>query len=150
MCKINKDLEDFGPRLRNTDGHNGSCRKCVTAKVLARRNKNIEGYNARNRELALVPTSRYSRFKKRCLYSGKDFRLTFEQWSDLVLDMKCHYCSGVLEYKGCALDRKDNKIGYLLDNVVPCCKECNRLKGPSLSYEEMMAVSVLLGKLRSR
>lgn len=149
-CKATKNIGDFGPRKKNTDGHNGSCRRCMTDRVLERRRANIDQFNARSREIATVPKSRFSRFKKRCLNTDKDFQLTFDQWSTLVLGNPCHYCDGQLETKGCALDRKDNSIGYICHNVVPCCKECNRLKGPTLTYIEMLAVSATLKSMRAK
>src|ERR1700742_2772077 len=55
---------------------------------------------------------------------------------------ECAYCgakpaqiSRAYRYNG--LDRKDHRKGYLIDNVVPSCKECNWIKGRSLSYDEM-------------
>lgn len=39
---------------------------------------------------------------------------------------KCHYC--LEEYHGIAFDRLDSKKGYTLDNIVPCCAECNMMK----------------------
>lgn len=42
---------------------------------------------------------------------------------------------GNLTYNG--IDRKNNTLGYLPDNVVPCCKTCNWAKGKK-SYEEFM------------
>ena len=33
------------------------------------------------------------------------------------------------------IDRIDSGVGYVLNNVVPCCKQCNRAKS-DLSYEE--------------
>ena len=42
-------------------------------------------------------------------------------------------CNGVYLYNG--LDRADNKRGYTIDNVVPCCKTCNLAKR-TMSVEE--------------
>jgi hypothetical protein len=42
------------------------------------------------------------------------------------------------------LDRIDSTIGYILSNVVSCCKTCNETKGEHMSYEEMR----ILVKLR--
>lgn len=59
--------------------------------------------------------------------------------SDFVLIIKkdCYYC-GVeprmklkdnLDFLYNGLDRIDNEKGYQIDNVVPCCWDCNRAKG---------------------
>ena len=38
------------------------------------------------------------------------------------------------------IDRKDNSIGYLLENCVSCCFVCNRTKSNFFSAEEMKAI----------
>jgi hypothetical protein len=63
------------------------------------------------------------------------FDLTYDLTLSLLLK-KCTYC-GIYEsavnkygeaYSPMGIDRKDNNIGYLTDNVVTSCKVCNRLK----------------------
>lgn len=66
------------------------------------------------------------------------FSLSFEQFMDLV-QKPCHYCgqepqllplvprqNGTSRANG--IDRKDNSIGYTLDNSLPCCSVCNHAK----------------------
>jgi hypothetical protein len=66
------------------------------------------------------------------------FNLTYSQFKDIT-KKECHYCgcppsnisrshkcNGEYIYNG--IDRKDNKIGYQIDNVVPCCWNCNNAK----------------------
>ena len=36
------------------------------------------------------------------------------------------------------IDRKDSSIGYVSDNVVPCCEHCNMMKA-SLSINEFLS-----------
>ena len=38
---------------------------------------------------------------------------------------KCHYCGSE---KSNGIDRIDSSLGYLPDNVLPCCKICNYMK----------------------
>ena len=147
-CNEEKPLNDFGPRPKNTDGRKGRCHKCETKRMMERYWKDPEKIRIRQRELATNPTTRFSRFKKRCTNQNKEMSLTFEQWS-LLVSNQCVYCSGNLETKGCGLDRVDNNIGYLLGNCVPCCQECNRIKGNKLTYEEMLAVAEVLKNMRS-
>lgn len=42
------------------------------------------------------------------------------------------------------MDRKDNKKGYTPDNIVPCCKRCNRIKSDLFTFEEMLKLSEFL------
>ena len=37
-----------------------------------------------------------------------------------------HGTNGEFRYTG--IDRYDNTLGYTLENSVPCCKQCNRIK----------------------
>lgn len=66
------------------------------------------------------------------------FQLNREQFARLIT-APCVYCGqqrtnnahppgtfGAFHYTG--LDRVDNGAGYVLSNVVPCCKCCNRMK----------------------
>ncbi len=38
----------------------------------------------------------------------------------------CYYCGCKIETIG--LDRKNSKIGYVIENVIPCCFDCNWMK----------------------
>jgi hypothetical protein len=67
---------------------------------------------------------------------GVSFELTFDEVSRLIV-ADCYYCGNPpqsiykrynhnFSYNG--IDRVDNDKGYTTDNVVTCCKECNRAK----------------------
>lgn len=93
---------------------------------------------------------------------GYSFKLSMEEFVALIY-LNCFYCDAkpynkmtntgssgkkikfILYYSG--LDRKDNKKGYTLDNVVPCCKRCNRIKSDLFTYEEMLKLSEFLKEL---
>ena len=66
-----------------------------------------------------------------------EWRLSKDQFNFLTAQ-PCHYCglppsmvcerkTGDFIYSG--IDRKNPNRGYLWDNVVSCCKICNRAKG---------------------
>lgn len=88
----------------------------------------------------------YSNYKADAKRRGLEWLLTDEIF-DCIVIQSCHYCglepsnrktthrnggrknrlrSGDFVYSG--LDRVDNNKGYTIDNVVPCCKQCNRAK----------------------
>lgn len=81
----------------------------------------------------------YYRYKNRAkFYYNNEFELTKEEFKKLT-QQNCFYCgsepksiskskSENSEYVYNGLDRVDTKRGYLLDNVVPCCGMCNRMK----------------------
>jgi hypothetical protein len=47
-----------------------------------------------------------------------------------------------------SLDRINSDIGYLKDNLVTCCWDCNRLKSDKYTYEEFIQFSPILNKIR--
>jgi hypothetical protein len=78
--------------------------------------------------------------------NGIDFKLSKREFEYLI-QMDCHYCgaepSNVMRkkrvtkipgYRYNGIDRIDNDKGYQLDNVVPCCMWCNRMK-KGLTYD---------------
>ena len=71
-----------------------------------------------------------------------------EQHAQLVT-MPCHYCAGLLNPTGSALDRVDNGRGYEPDNVVPCCTVCNVIKGQHLTHDEMAVAMHMVKKYRN-
>lgn len=72
--------------------------------------------------------------QKSCIYCGK---LPFQNTKAIYTP---HHYMGI--------DRKDNKKGYTLDNVAPCCTRCNSVKGQHLSFEEMKIAMAAIAKKR--
>lgn len=77
---------------------------------------------------------------------GFGFTLTVDDFRFLT-SSNCFYCgrcpaqrleTQAEHYLYNGLDRKDNSLGYTIENVVPCCWPCNELKG-SYSFEEFLA-----------
>lgn len=81
---------------------------------------------------------------------NKDFNITLLEFLALCRQ-NCHYCNqepayrkrkvskGRITYEAYAngIDRKDNDIGYILENCLPCCPICNFAKR-SMSYNEFI------------
>jgi hypothetical protein len=68
-----------------------------------------------------------------------DFSLTIEQAYDLSQSC-CTYCERdkvnlVQGFEYVGLDRIENDKGYTYDNVQPCCKTCNTMKGKMTAPE---------------
>jgi hypothetical protein len=77
------------------------------------------------------------------------FTITFDQWVELVKAEKCGYCGKPLPPAGGGIDRKNSKLGYILENCAPCCKSCNEIRGhDNISYDEMFEVMALLNRIR--
>lgn len=65
---------------------------------------------------------------------GHSFELTWDEFYELIIS-NCYYCSRPptqsRDKKFNGIDRKDNTLGYILGNVVPCCITCNKAKASS-------------------
>lgn len=66
--------------------------------------------------------------------------------------MPCTYCNGVFgQVKfGKGLDRIDHKKDYTRDNVLPCCRTCNRIRGDDITVKEARSMILHLLKLRKK
>lgn len=77
----------------------------------------------------------WNKCKNRARKKGIPFTLTKKQVGSLIFQ-NCHYCGqepkqsfGTKNYQPYnGLDRMDSDKGYTIDNVVPCCGNCNRHK----------------------
>ena len=69
--------------------------------------------------------------------SFQEFEKFFEQ--------DCYYCGESFERGKCSysLDRIDNTLGYLKDNVVACCYACNHAKA-SLTKDQFIGLCQLI------
>lgn len=93
----------------------------------------------------------------RLLYSYKQsakkrnlvFELSLEEFKNIT-KQNCHYCGSIGTpfaencnkksnglYIGNGIDRKDNSLGYILENCLPCCTWCNQMK-LNKTYEEFV------------
>lgn len=68
---------------------------------------------------------RYRQYQDSAKSRGLEFALTFDEFCSFW-KKDCTYCGSEIETIG--LDRIDSSIGYNIDNVVPCCWSCNRMK----------------------
>jgi len=127
ICDCGKEFQISTANL--TGGQTKSC-GCYIAELRKK------GMIKLNPESAIEEQYRLTRgqAKKR----NKDFDLTYEQYKKIVIN-DCHYCgaepyqkySKVKNSKKIKLngiDRINTKIGYTIDNCVPCCGVCNTMK----------------------
>jgi 5-methylcytosine-specific restriction endonuclease McrA len=96
-------------------------------------------------------SQRFQRCRGRTKARGYNWSITKEEWLNLI-NKPCHYCGISLDgiTKGSALDRLNNSKDYDLDNVVPCCYECNMIKGSLLTPEETHAAILAIKQIRAQ
>lgn len=75
----------------------------------------------------------YTNSKRGALKRGYTFTLTYEQFRNVILGQQCYYCAN----PATGLDRISSNMGYETDNIVACCKICNRMKN-TLSQENFL------------
>lgn len=82
---------------------------------------------------------RFSIVKSSAKSRGLSCTLNKEQYQDLI-GKSCFYCDNYLatvqDSTGIGLDRLDNSRGYEIDNVIPCCVVCNRVRNEHFTPEE--------------
>ena len=96
-------------------------------------------------------------YRKSASNRGYEFSITENRIMELIKE-PCRYCgtkphniqknkygNGDFIYNG--IDRIDNNLGYTKDNVVPCCKICNRMKGSSSVAEFLGRVDAIYKNL---
>jgi len=94
-------------------------------------------------------------------YNAKDANractLTYDDFVTLTKITNCHYCDEVIKWKAHTgkdgkmayyLDRMDNNIGYIKENCVVCCTNCNRIKSNKFTYDEMIRMGEVLREIK--
>lgn len=139
-CTSCKELKLFSNFYKMKTGKYGLKSTCIPCYLVYQREKrNLpEAIQKRkksmyriNRALKTRYWAMLSRHKK---FSGKV--IEFDEYSILIKN-NCYYCKSLLPEAGIGLDRINNTIGYTINNVIPCCANCNMTRGDRYSIEEM-------------
>lgn len=69
----------------------------------------------------------YKQYTSGALKRSLKFELTMEHFTSLI-SKPCYYCNHQKEGEANGIDRMDNEKGYIIDNCLPCCEMCNRMK----------------------
>lgn len=156
-CLEFKSLDCFSVRKNRKRGYTYYCKECIRP-VKATITRSYYALNKGRVKLAAYKRSLtsggvYKELKRNrtrrnlevCSFEDFDF------WYSKRIKA-CEYCSlpesrlSKVEYipklyrKRLTIDRKDNKLGYLTDNMVLACFKCNQIKGNLLSYKEMLYI----------
>lgn len=111
-CKTKKPSSCFYKDRHRKNGLGFWCKSCSSE------------YQKINR--LINPGKRWSEIKQNAFSRGLPFTLTREQFAEFW-KKPCSYCSEPIEHIG--LDRIENNLGYVYENVVSCCGQCNSMKG---------------------
>jgi hypothetical protein len=149
-----------GYEFVSSSNHQKYCQDCRTlsqkmfrAKYNGKNNKrlSINYYKnvEKNRAIALRnhyrkttnPKTRLRLIKSGATKRGLEFNISLEWYLENGWKKKCYYCGGDTQD---GLDRIDNSVGYIENNLVPCCINCNRAKATITQKDFLlMCVSVV-------
>lgn len=121
-CNQEKNLDQFHKNKNRSDGLNGFCKNCIKSY------KYSKYYSMHYKTLS----GKFSHYKSSAKERNILWKLTYEEFSKFW-NNNCLYCNEIISTIG--LDRVNNEQGYIMGNVVPCCKICNFSKG-NLSIAE--------------
>lgn len=129
QCRCDCGNETIVPTGDLRSGHTQSC-GCYKVDQIAKALTKAPGVSARNQA--------YLQYKYRAKRSRIEFKMSLEKFIELS-QKNCYYCdckpshvyqtiakNGTYIYNG--IDRVDNSFGYIEDNIVSCCKDCNFMK----------------------
>jgi hypothetical protein len=107
----------------------------------------MECYQVDIARKARKTNAKYGRLKYTAAQRGLTLTISQDEYEALTKHASCHYCGGPIEETGSGIDRKDNALGYSIDNVVPSCRWCNVVKNDRYSYEEMVRLGSVVGEI---
>jgi len=111
------------------------CAECGNMRITSKRLPN--GLSRCSRCQAWhTPKTLFNVYVRSASKRGLTFELSLEAFSEIICQ-PCHYCGNKspIENRLIGADRIDNLKGYESDNVVPCCWDCNQMKGSKTSDE---------------
>ena len=82
----------------------------------------------------------YHMMRKRATQKERTWEISEDEFNNIT-SLPCNYC-GFSEGR-VGMDRKDNDVHYKIDNVLPCCCTCNRMKG-RLKYDLFIQKAVMI------
>lgn len=127
-CKTTKILSFFYKDKTQKDGYFHYCKECQRERVRKKRTRKRYKVN-----------EYFYRYKRTDNDKNRENDLDKEFLSNAMKSI-CFYCEDI---ERIGLDRINNNIGHLKNNVVPCCYSCNVLRSNEFFHEEM----ILMGKV---
>ena len=130
-----------------------NCNSIIKCKGLCHKHYNSQCYHKNPNKFKQYDRSNSRRFKRLIAFCKREnipTDLTFETWLKVIQNNKCFYCTKTLPETGSALDRKYPDVGYFVNNIVPCCTDCNKSKGDRYSHIEFKVMMQALLDFRGK
>lgn len=146
-CGETKPSSEFYKSKMNRSGYRWQCKQCL-AKTDRRKYAKDDVMRGARFKYGKTDMARYTRLKSNAKRRGTEFlldKLEFLIWFG-EQEKLCYYCGISLTTDGnraeqLSVDRKDNLIGYTLENIALCCQRCNTIKGDIFTEQEMVEIA---------
>lgn len=150
-CGDEKSTDEFYKNKQTKDGLKSWCKLCCKADNNKREHKynetrrtyreehteecrekkreyyreNKDRINSQNKAWTQTKKGRFTTYRNNAKHRSIEFNLTEDEFYG-YWQQPCHYCGDDIDTVG--VDRVDSKEGYTIDNTVPCCSVCNKMK----------------------
>lgn len=124
-CKNIKEKIFFYKDKQQKDGYASWCKECRELLRHDWASTHRELHLKRLIEYSQTLRGRYISYKSSANRRGINFDITQEEFNSFN-NNNCHYCNDMIN--GIGIDRLNNNIGYIIENCVPCCSYCNKMK----------------------
>lgn len=117
--------EYFCAHKKTSDGLEGRCKPCRKRYAQEYKKNFPVSYAERYLRSRNKPRTQYLQYHKNARAKNLQFELEesdFQNWHK----MPCYYCGDIPDKVG--VGRKNNLLGYVSENCVPCCSTCNFAK----------------------
>jgi len=125
-CNTEKEQDMFYLDRTKADGKHTRCIECFKDCQRQYRSTHKKERNASGKAWSQTRKAKYGYYKRNAKKRDLAFDLTMEEFMTFW-QAYCTYCPDQIATIG--IDRIDSSKGYSLENCVPCCWECNRIKG---------------------
>lgn len=154
-CSVDKEEKDFSSCKSTVDKLQSWCRKCNTEAGLKWAEANRVKRNIYSRDLLRkerLKNPMYNAYATLLSNAAKRnvsvvmSKETFSAWL-AKQELSCHYCSLTLKESldtrnfRLTIDRKNNSVGYVIENIVLACFACNTGKGSLFTYSEWLEIA---------
>ena len=121
-CYTIKDFKEFHRNPCTLDKLQSQCKACCSVKTKVYRSTHKI---AHNNYIRTAPRAKFNAYKAGAKQRKLPFSLSFTEFLAFWQN-PCYYCKDAIAVIG--IDRINNTLGYSLNNIVPCCRICNRMK----------------------
>lgn len=127
-CKQLLSVDSFYKDKNKKTGLKEACKKCSNISTTNWRNKNKIKIKESSAAYYKSDYGKFIGLKNKAVRTKHQFKLTYDEYIEIIKENKCFYCNESLPEYGSGVDRINSNKGYVQNNCRPCCTMCNRMK----------------------